>query len=296
MANDFSGDANCVAVYNFEESGVSADGKDYNEDSKNSNDLTDVNTVQKDADSMQGAQSIYFSNTNNEYFSIDDGDLSAGFPMKNGVGTISWSVCFWIQPLVPANTEGVLGKFAFNDGGLYIYIGTDEKLYVRVYDDAAAFDTEVYGTAFDGSTWFHVGVTYDSSDNGYRIRIWDDDGGALLGADETGTFSNACTDSSVALLIGKGSFELDGNLDEVVFFKDVLSADEIDQIRAGTYGAAGGDTLVPASGPARDMGGVGYGVGWGIMGSVGYGITAVMRNLLMNRRELFNPLNWIRKK
>ncbi|MBE3144107.1 MAG: hypothetical protein IMZ61_09325, partial [Planctomycetes bacterium] len=80
------------------------------------------------------------------------------------------------------------------------------------------------------------------SDRSYRVRIWDDFAGAILGTDKTGI-------SPVNIFVGTGTiyrgyaaaaFDMLGHVDEMVVFDDILTPGEIDEIRAGTYGAAAG--------------------------------------------------------
>jgi hypothetical protein len=77
MANDFSGDSNCVALYNFESGALTTD-------SKGTNTLTNINTVQESVDSKQGSGSADFEYADAECLKIDDGDLDAGYPFKTG--------------------------------------------------------------------------------------------------------------------------------------------------------------------------------------------------------------------
>ena len=60
--------------------------------------------------------------------------------------------------------------------------------------------------------------------------------------DETGTLSPGLTVLTDNVYLGdpNGTHTHNGRLDEIVFFDDVLTADEIDQIREGTFGISGG--------------------------------------------------------
>ena len=64
MANDFSGDSNCVALWRFENGALTAD-------SKGTNTLTDVNTVGSDTvDYKEGSGCADFEATASERFTI----------------------------------------------------------------------------------------------------------------------------------------------------------------------------------------------------------------------------------
>ena len=95
---------------------------------------------------------------------------------------------------------------------------------------------------------YHVGVAFQDSDRSYRIRIWDDNASDFLNSDITGNFTNNITIEDAPMFINNlEASETSGfgdcRMDEIVVFKDVLSTSEIDQIRAGTYGAAGGISI-----------------------------------------------------
>jgi len=233
MANDFSGDGNCVALYKFE-SGA------FVTDSAGSNDLTNSNTVQEDSIYYkEGSQSAYFSDANDEKFFITDANLDSGFPLKSGETNRSFSICFWVRPTDDTFNHGVIGKHEFNEGGFYLYIPNTLTPTLRIYG-SASWGQYSHASALTLEQWYHIGITYDYSDDSYRIRIWDDTAGSILGSDKTGTAATTeVTNNTFYVGMAEGTRELDGNLDEVVVFNDVLSTDEIDQIRAGTYGAAG---------------------------------------------------------
>jgi hypothetical protein len=83
-----------------------------------------------------------------------------------------------------------------------------------------------------------VAFTYQDADKSIRVRVWDDTAGKLL-YDYVGKTSAPMTITNAPLVLGglplMSSF-YDGLLDEVVVFKDILTTDEIDQIRQGRYG------------------------------------------------------------
>jgi len=239
MANDFSGDSNCKAVWNLDSGALTTD-------SKGSNTLTDNNTVGTDgADYKQGDQSADFVNANDEYLSITDANLDAGFPLKNGDSNKKISLCFWMKhdDLV---SYYIMGKWNAAGAKRSILVskgwGDDLWLYIG-YNGGASNESVAHASIFAANIWYHVGITLDDSDKSYRIRVWDDNASAILGSDKTGNFTNNINIEDAAWTIGRredSGYSLDGHLDEICIFNDILTTDEIDQIRAGTYGAAGG--------------------------------------------------------
>lgn len=78
--------------------------------------------------------------------------------------------------------------------------------------------------------WYHVVVTYRDSDRSYRFSIWSAEAGAVL-VDRTGTLTNnvVVTDADIGLGARQdleANRFLDGLLDEMVVFNDVLTPDE----------------------------------------------------------------------
>jgi len=136
--------------------------------------------------------------------------------------------------------QSFLGKSNIAPSGMYFRIYSDGKLYFCYLSASHSPENMAFGTAFEANKWYHVGITYDSADLGYRIRIWDDTAGALLGPDATGSFAYAIEANDghfvLAYTYGSGVAGYTGNIDEVVVFKKELTADEIDEIRAGTFG------------------------------------------------------------
>ncbi len=91
MANDFSGDSNCVALWSFDKGALTTD-------SIGDNTLTDNNTVGTDAvDYKEGDQCASFKKTDSEFFSITDANLDNGFPLKTGDTTKKISGALWFK-------------------------------------------------------------------------------------------------------------------------------------------------------------------------------------------------------
>ena len=114
MANDFSGDGNCKALWSFE-SGA------FTDDSKGGNDLTDNNTVTTAVISApppgDGTQCANPEQGSTEFFDIDDSALDAGFPLKNGDSNKKISVCFWFNmESDTANTRYMFAKYNTDTG------------------------------------------------------------------------------------------------------------------------------------------------------------------------------------
>jgi len=93
-------------------------------------------------------------------------------------------------------------------------------------------------TTYAAGQWYHVGATYQDSDKSWHIRIYDANTGAV--ADTTGNMTNNINieDSGVTLGNNYISQRFDGLIDEMVIFNDILSSQEIDDIRGLYFPAA----------------------------------------------------------
>ncbi|GAH13633.1 unnamed protein product, partial [marine sediment metagenome] len=91
MANDFTYDDYCVALYRFESGALTAD-------SFGGNTLTNNNGVAEDlVNFKEGECSADLELSSSQYFSISDDDLDSGFPCKDEEGTNrSFTICGWI--------------------------------------------------------------------------------------------------------------------------------------------------------------------------------------------------------
>jgi len=236
MANNFSGDANCVGVWDMESSALLVDTLGIQ------GNLTDNNTVTNDTTNQKvGTGCGDFEKDNSETLSRTDANLTADFPGKSSTGASSVSVVFWVKFESLATARSIVGKYVNSSGqrSWNCKLGGASSVLIFQKWTGATSEEVVFGTVFGTGKWYHCGVTFNNSDLSVRLRIWDDNASALLAADATGTLSTALTLGTAPFSIGGGdSSYTDGLLDEVAVFKDVLSVAEIDQIRAGTYGAA----------------------------------------------------------
>jgi hypothetical protein len=253
MANDFSGDTACVALWRFENGALTTD-------SKSTNTLTDQGTVQTDTTNYkEGAASAKFEINNAECFWISDANLSAGFPFKSGDTNKKILCCLWFKQESQTPYQGLiykgdvaLGKASFgsiiNGDLLYLSLGAGES-------DKTVLD----GIVLDH--WYHLGFSYKDSDKSYYVKLVNVDDSVTTEISGTATNSAAaentilgiatwCTNGVPASVMG--SYGFDGLIDEMVIFNDLPGTaqgieDKIDAIRAGTYTAAAGGLSIPVA-------------------------------------------------
>lgn len=238
MANDFSGDSNCKALWRFENGALTTD-------SQGGNTLTPVNSPVADlGDFQEGLASVDLELSEEDYFYIDDADLDAGFPLKNGDANKKISVCFWVkyESLSGAAWNVVFGKMESGKRSIAIAVNiSDQFVFALGYGGGASWEFEIHSTAIVIGRWYHVGFTYQDSNKSFKFRIWDDFAGSLLGgAEVTGNTANNINVEDARVQIGAGYFAaaqewVDGLIDEVVVFDDILTSAQINAIRQGGY-------------------------------------------------------------
>ena len=242
MANDFTHDPNCVALYRFESGALTVD-------SKENNTLTNNNGVAEDTDSadvMEGDCSALFSHSGNTYFSITDANLDSGFPCKSGETNRSFTICARIKPTLPSSDWIFLNKSTGSPTGNYhsfriTLFSSTKRIGLGLVRDGTNITDYFYNlTALDpdGSNEYFIALSHNAVDGAVRVRILNNSTGIEIGSDYTGTFEYTLNVSDASFFIGAlgtSGYGFDGNIDEVVISNDVLSVTEIDQVWAGTY-------------------------------------------------------------
>ena len=241
--NDFSSDSDCKALWKFEQGHLS-------EDSIGENSLARNNVTSSILLYKEGRAAAQFDTEKNPYFSILDTNLDAGFPFKDGDTNKKISVCFWARlDSLPNenNNRSVFMKYTIFNCSIWIRfrnVGGNTVVQLTLSTTGGTWNYSYsHATAVAADIWYHIAVTYQASDGAYRIRIWDDNAGAILGADKTGN-AVVANISDAPLYIGYNDsyYNMDGKLDEMVVFDKILTTDEIDEIRKKTFGVVAPDT------------------------------------------------------
>ena len=234
--NDFSADANCVSPYNLEDGALGTD-------SKGTNTLTNVSITADTSLFKQGAASA-FANGNTDQLWRADADLSADFPGKSGTANRTLSFTGWIRPTGVTGFQYIASKYSTVDSKRTFAVGMDNTaLFFTIgYNGGVSFEqfTDT-GTTIVAGQWYHVGVTYDGTSRAWRIRIWDDSASIVAETTGTGVETMNLEDTEFTLFArDDNTGAMDGHIDEAVIFKDILTADEIDEIRNQRFGVGVG--------------------------------------------------------
>jgi hypothetical protein len=234
VPNNFLLDANCIADFNLESGALAAD-------SKGGNDLANVGVDEDLVNFKEGACSGLFVRADSDRLYRADANLDAGFPLRSDAASTSFSFPNWIKLTAIGLNQYILCKTgAVGSRQMIIMVDSNNKVNLYISSNGTNWNYYTHASALAANVWYHIAVTHNDADHAYRIRIWDDTAGAILGVDKTGNTVHPFL-SAAAFYLGYSSstLTLGGNLDEVVVFNDVLSVAEIDAIRAGTYGASG---------------------------------------------------------
>jgi len=245
MANNFSGDSSCKALWRFESGALTTDSRG------NGNTLVADGTPAESLDAMEGTGSVSLVRTDSDGYHITDANLSSGFPLKNGDTTKKITVCAWVKfTSLPGGHSDIASKADVGGGyetfRLCAYVwGSGPANYN--FDVVLGCTETVYQSwhAFDdigdiSGSWHHLGFTYDDSTRVWQLRWWN--GSTAATASDTATYNIslfAVSDFCVGRVYSGESSYLDGLLDEVVVFNRVLSIAEIDSVRNGTFASEG---------------------------------------------------------
>jgi hypothetical protein len=227
--NNFAPDSHYRCLWNLDDGALTDDS------SGNGNTLTNYGVSQLTGGMKAGTGCGGWAWSQGNYMTIADSALAANFPTKSGSpGTIS--VCFWFY--IDDWTDSASFSYLVNKWNSWWFgISHSGRTFVWFKNDWTSYSPNLLNTG----RWHHLGFAYDSATYGYRLVLWDDTAQQKI-IDETGTLASGLSVLTDNVYLGdpNGTHTHNGRLDEIVFFDDVLTADEIDQIREGTFGSSGG--------------------------------------------------------
>jgi hypothetical protein len=242
MANDFSNDSNCVALWKCDTSDILAD-------SIGGNNLTNDGMLSKTDYYMEGDGSTYAQSANQTQY-ITSANMDAAIPFKQGDSNVVFSICFWFRPesTLVSWARYIMGMWESGSALswlIYIVDTTSRELAVVIRAGGA---NEPYYTGYNliHDRWYHMGFTYNYTDGSFKLRVWDDTAQSVV-VNASDNFVNPMQTGANGFNIGgQGNRSYQGWYDEVVVFDRVLTVDEIDEIRNAAYGE---QPLTPPSSP-----------------------------------------------
>jgi hypothetical protein len=255
MANDFSADTHCKALWKLDNGALVAD-------SIGTNTLTNSGVASETTLVKEGDGSGSFVASESDSLTITDAALDSGFPLKSGETNTNISVCFWHRPtvLTPGASTYIFSKYKYTTPNRSFQVGTtvsatDQVIRLSIgWNSGASFDAYLSTVALSVDTWYHVAATWNDSTREYQIIVTPDGGSPTIDSDIGLHNINVSTANVYLGASGNPDLYIDGYLDEVVVFDDVLTAAEVAKIYAGTYGAA-----APASTQTKGLNRLGAG-------------------------------------
>lgn len=247
MPNNFSTDSNCKALWRFENGALTTDSKGTNTLTASGSPTANTGTYK------EGAAATNLVAASTQYYSITDANLNAEFPFKNGDTNKINSICSWfyLNSRPAADSDFLLVAKYNSSSSLRCFMltvqtpnpDTGSTLELRLgYNSGASFAEIFHAYTLSISTWYHVTMTYRDSDKSYTLRLKDVSGNTL-GTDLDTTWANNISITTASFSIGAfnptPTFLMDGIMDEVVVFNDIITAAEATQIAQGTYGPQG---------------------------------------------------------
>lgn len=248
MPNNFTTDSNAKALYSLESGALGTD-------SLNATNMTNSGVTANTSIYKEKAASGSFVAASTQYMYLANSSLPSGFPWKSDDTNKSGSISSWVyMNSLPSGANTIFGK--------YNSVTAEERSFVAQVRNFSGLakatmilgfnsgtQAEVvpeHATALSLSTWYHITWTYNNADKSYGIYVRDINGDTV-GVDKTGTATLDANKLSVTtgpMTIGcfyvsgapLANYIMDGLIDELVIFNDVITAAEATQIAKGIYG------------------------------------------------------------
>lgn len=223
-------DANCIAAWLFNDGAITTDSK--NSNTLTSNGTPSVNTTAGEFKEGTGSLDV---NGSTDWMSITDTNLHADYPLKSTDTNKKISVALWVKFDTLGLYECFYSKYEAVAGGRSIALGIEtSRFWWALGHNSTSGGTQTANIETNVTVgtgkWYHFAFTYDDADKSVNTRIYD------LTADtaysQNWTSGDNIYVNTQPVTVGKvGSGYIDGRIDEVLVFNDVLTSGEIDIIR-----------------------------------------------------------------
>jgi hypothetical protein len=253
MANNFTYDTTCKALWRFESGDLTADSKG-NNTLTNSGGTSDV-TIPK-----EGSGCLDLESSSSQYLSITDANLDNGFPLKYGDTTKEISVAFWFRAESSATNAFIVGKQGNTSNKRCFAVTFLSTNIIRLqlgYNSGVSLEVKDHASFLSNATWYYVSASYRNSDKKYAIRIRDTSG-VKVGTDLVGTATldvAGLNVSNIDWTIGQRDLSnyYDGKLDEMVVFSTYLTSDVVDLLSTGAYSVSPPPPTVTSEHPKNTL-------------------------------------------
>jgi large repetitive protein len=238
--NYFNTDPNCVAVWNLEPNALTT-----NSLSTTANKLTNTGVTSNTTDFQRGAGSAVFHSATMTRLSITDANLSPKFPTKSTGTTTVFSGACWFKLNGLTSTSYLMSKYTPPGSKMSWGIGVlyEGSVIFRIgYSSGGGteFRTALSPNKIAAGKWYHIGFTYNDATKTCYFRVYDKAADSVI-INEATTFNYNISMTTAAFVLGgteypDAGYSVDGLMDEVLVFNDLLTTAEIDKIRQNTYG------------------------------------------------------------
>jgi hypothetical protein len=237
MANDFSGDGSCKALWRFEAGGLTTD-------SKSTNTLTNNGATEETTNHMEGSCAAALASASSQYLSIVDGSLVSGFPLKSGDTTKIGTIAFWFRPATLPGSGvymGLVTKWDYTGSNISLSILlTNSKFRVAcAFTSGQTYNPYDYLTLTAGRK-YHATVSIDGVNKLLYVWIYDNTAGVLYSYVTAMTNVLRVVNADFAIGCEKGTAAsnfFNGVIDEVVVLNRMVNEIEAVKLRSGTYSA-----------------------------------------------------------
>lgn len=253
MANDFTQDPNCVAVWKFN------DEVDAGIDSLGYNSFTDYTTfgssprVRDTSILKEGESSLYISSVTYGP-RINNENLNSNFPLKSTSIGSDFSFSIWFRFGVVDRFRYIWSKYyrSTYSGTIAVYVNADNSITVeKKYNDSVAGELfTIPSISVAADTWYHITVAYDYSEKTLYVYLIDTSGNIL--ASHTVVQNEDIKGSTRQFRLGGTggtSGDRDVWYDEFVAFNRVISEAEAVLIARGQFPYAQPTTPAPTLAP-----------------------------------------------
>jgi hypothetical protein len=199
----------------------------------NNHDLTDVNTVTSAAGVIGSTNAAFFTSANSEQLTrTDHADFDTG-------AEVSWEIVAWVYPTIGATQVVVekgddVGAGSTLEWAMSVGSGGNPAAWIS---DGSTRTFKVHSSALSNNTWYMLNAYYDASTNTLGIGI-------NAGTPETDTtHTTGGWDSGFTVRVGGESASrfFDGRIDQVGFWKRVLTSQERTDLYNGGAGLSYAD-------------------------------------------------------
>jgi hypothetical protein len=214
-------------------------------DGHGANDLADNNTVTSGAGKVGNAAS--FAAASSEY-------LSRAANSSLQVGATDWAFSFWVKLASKSDYQALISRVHGGDSSKreyrFLYRIDSDRFYFDVWSSGGAFLGSVTAThvAPSTDTWYHIYGGFEVASGTMSISV---NNNTLITATTTGGAGPGNTDAKFTIGGQENASGVEiptnGMIDQVFFWKKILTADEHTQV----YNGGDGITLASLADPDR---------------------------------------------